>query len=167
MNVEVNWLAVLLATASTMVVGSVWYTPKVFGKRWEKLARIDPKRKADPVKAIAITLMVSFVSAYILAHVIFLANYFFENTFLLDALATAFWVWLGFTAARFITHDAFENRPKQLTLMNITHELVTFMVMALIIGLLPPAGASNKNCDFSQSGPTVCRSASDNYDHQL
>jgi hypothetical protein len=163
MSVEVNWAAVLLATLSTMVVGSVWYTPKVFGKKWEKLARIDPKHKANAVQAIAITLVVSFITAYILAHVIFLANNFFGNTFLTDAMATAFWVWLGFTAARFITHDAFENRPKQLTLMNIAHELVTFMVMALIIGLLPPAGASNKNCDLGQSASTVCSAKSDDY----
>jgi hypothetical protein len=53
-----------------------------------------------------------------------------------DALSTAFWVWLGFTATRFITHDAFEMRPKKLTLLNISHEFVTFMVMGLIIGLI-------------------------------
>lgn len=47
---------------------------------------------------------------------------------------TALILWVGFTAARFITHDAFESRPWQLTLMNVVHELVTFLVMALIIG---------------------------------
>ncbi|MET1156149.1 MAG: DUF1761 domain-containing protein, partial [Arthrobacter sp.] len=41
----------------------------------------------------------------------------------------------GFTAARFVTHDAFEGRPAGLTVLNIVHELVTFLVMALIIGL--------------------------------
>lgn len=28
---EINWWAVILATLSTMVIGSIWYTPKVFG----------------------------------------------------------------------------------------------------------------------------------------
>jgi ABC-type Fe3+ transport system permease subunit len=139
MNVEVNWLAIVLATLSTMVVGSVWYTPKTFGKQWEKLARIDPKNRPKAGKAIGITLVVSFISAYVLAHVTFLSHNFFGNSFLQDALSTAFWAWLGFTAARFITHDAFENRPWKLTLMNVAHELVTFMVMGLVIGLLPPA----------------------------
>jgi hypothetical protein len=49
---------------------------------------------------------------------------------------TAFWAWLGFTASRIITHDAFEGRRKKLTLLTISHELVTFMVMGLIIGLM-------------------------------
>ncbi len=38
MSVEVNWLAVALATVSTMAVGSIWYTPKVFGNTWIRLA---------------------------------------------------------------------------------------------------------------------------------
>jgi hypothetical protein len=139
MNVEVNLLAVLLATASTMVVGSIWYTPKVFGNLWMKLigkTEKDLGKNATP--AILITIVVSFFSAYVLAHVTYLSQNFFGNSFLASAFATAFWLWLGMTAARFITHDAFERRPVPLTLLNIMHELVTFMIMALIIGLMQP-----------------------------
>jgi hypothetical protein len=52
-----------------------------------------------------------------------------------DTLTTAFWLWLGFTAARFATHDAFEGRPHKLTLLNLGNEFVTIMLMSLIIGL--------------------------------
>ena len=54
-------------------------------------------------------------------------------------LAAAVTLWAGFTAARFITHDAFEGRSTRLTTLNIAHELVTVVVMALIIGVWPPA----------------------------
>lgn len=139
MDIEVNWVAVVLATLSTMVVGSVWYSLSVFGKKWEKLARIDRgknAKKADAAGPILITLVVSFISAYVLAHVTYLSNAYFQNSYLQDALSSAFWVWLGFTAARIITHDAFEGRPKALTLLTVSHELVTFMVMGLIIGVM-------------------------------
>ena len=140
MDVNVNWLAVVLATASSMVVGTIWYARSVFGNKWMKLAKVDPKMATEgSVKAIATTIVVSFITAFVLAHVTFLAHEYFNNSFLQDALSTAFWTWLGFTAARFITHDAFEGRPVALTAMNVAHEFVTFMVMALIIGLLPPA----------------------------
>lgn len=136
-NVEVNYVAVLLATLSTMVVGSVWYTPKVFGNTWMKLAKIDQKAmKKAGIYPIVVTLIVSLITAYVLAHVAFLSNQFFQNSFLQDSLTTAFWVWLGFTAARIITHDAFEVRPKELTAITVSHELVTFLVMGLIIGLM-------------------------------
>lgn len=135
MNVEVNYLAVVLAMLSSMVVGSVWYAKPVFGKKWMKLVGLnDEKASKGAGKAIGVTMLVSLVTAYVLAHVAFLSNQYFGNSFLMDTLNTAFWVWLGFTAARFVTHDAFEQRPTTLTLLSTGNELVTFMVMALIIG---------------------------------
>lgn len=137
MNVEVNYVAVLLATLSTMVVGSIWYTPKVFGNTWMKLAGLKQKDlEKNGIKPILITVVVSFITAYVLAHVAFLSNAYFKHSFLQDSVTTAFWVWLGFTAARIITHDAFEGRRKKLTLLTISHELVTFLTMGVIIGLV-------------------------------
>jgi hypothetical protein len=139
MDVQVNWLAIVLATLSTMVIGSVWYTPKVFGKRWMELTKVKPTGKmSDAYPAIAVTVVVSFVTAYVLAHIAYMAHAFFQHSFVEDSLTTAFWLWLGFTAARFVTHDAFEMRPWQLTVINVVHELVTILVMGLIIGLLAP-----------------------------
>ncbi|HKX72810.1 MAG TPA: DUF1761 domain-containing protein [Candidatus Saccharimonadales bacterium] len=138
MDIQVSWLAVVLATLSSMVVGSIWYAKPVFGNAWIKLARLDEKNMANPVVAIGLTLVVSFLTAFVVAHVTQLSNAYFHNSFLQDALTTGFWLWLGLVAARFITHDAFENRPWKLTLMNISHEFVTIMIMALIIGLLKP-----------------------------
>lgn len=140
MDVAINWWAVLLATLSTMVVGSVWYARPVFGNMWMKLIGKTPKdmAKNGMVKPIVITLIVSFISAYILAHVSFLSNNFFHHSFFQDAVTTAFWLWLGLVAARFITHDVFEGRPARLTILNLSHELVTLLIMGMIIGWLHP-----------------------------
>jgi hypothetical protein len=139
MEINVNWLAVGLATLSSMVVGSIWYARSVFGNKWIALAKLDTKKmEQGAMTPIIIAIAASFVTAFVLAHFATLAHASFNNSFLQDALTTAFWAWFGFTAARFITHDAFEGRPAALTVMNIAHEFVTFMVMALIIGLLPP-----------------------------
>jgi hypothetical protein len=135
MDVQVNYLAVFLAMASSMVVGSVWYARPVFGNLWIKLAKVDMSKTGSAVKPILATAVVSLITAYVLAHVAFLSNQYFGNSFLQDSLSTAFWLWLGFTAARFITHDAFEGRPVKLTALNLGNEFVTIMVMGLIIGL--------------------------------
>jgi hypothetical protein len=133
---EINIWAVLLATLSSMVVGSVWYTPKVFGNYWMRVAKVTPSGDAkDAVKPILITLVVSFVSALVLAGAAAISQHFYGGNFLANTLVTALILWAGFTAARFITHDAFEGRPAGLTVLNCAHELVTLTVMALIIGL--------------------------------
>ncbi|QIM17179.1 DUF1761 domain-containing protein [Leucobacter insecticola] len=135
---EINYWAVLLATLSTMLVGTVWYTPKVFGKTWMRLAKVDPSGKSA-VGPILVTVIVSFISAWVLAGASWIAFEFYGGSFLVGTLLTGVILWAGFTASRFITHDAFEGRPAALTIMNIAHELVTVLVMAVIIGVWPPA----------------------------
>jgi hypothetical protein len=136
---HVNYLAVIAATLSSMVVGSIWYAPKVFGNYWMKKAGITPSgRASDAIWPIIITVLVSFVTAWVLAGASYLSQYFYHGSFLLNALGTGGVLWAGFTAARFVTHDAFDRRPSGLTILNIAHELVTILIMALIIGVWPP-----------------------------
>lgn len=136
---EINYWAVLVATLASMVIGSVWYTPKVFGKRWMELAKVpQPETSAAAWRPIIVAIVTSFVLAWVLAGATMIASEFYEGSFLVSALLTAVILWAGFTAARFITHDSFEGRPFTLTVMNIAMELVTVLAMAVIIGLWPP-----------------------------
>jgi len=143
MSVDINLWGVLLAAVSSMVVGSLWYMPNVFGKTWAKMAgvKLDQMGKGKPGDMIwtyGTVFVASLVTAYILAAVTFLAQWFSHDSYLQDALTVALWLWLGFTAARIYVHDTFEMRRKKLTLLNVSHELVTVLVMALILGWLHP-----------------------------
>ena len=144
MDVQVNMWAVLLAAVSSMVVGSLWYMPATFGNAWQRMTGVNAEkmRKSQTSGQMAwmygSVFVASLVTAYVLAHVSFLANKFFAGSFLSDSVQTAFWLWLGFTAARVYVHDTFEGRRKKLTLLTAGHELVTVLVMGLIIGLLKP-----------------------------
>jgi hypothetical protein len=137
---EINYWAVLLATASSMVVGSIWYTPKVFGNYWMKAANVTPSGNAsDAVRPIILTVVVSFVTAWVLAGAAYIAWQFYGGSFLANSVVTTIILWAGFTAARFVTHDAFDGRPARLTVLNVAHELVTLVIMALLIGIWPPS----------------------------
>jgi hypothetical protein len=137
MEVDINWLAVVLAAVSSMVVGSVWYAKGVFGSSWMKLVNLSDKQMKEwAPSALAIAFISSLVMAYVLAHVSFLSNSYFGNSFMQDALTTAFWMWLGFQALRGLMHDAFEHRPRKLSYLNMGNDFVTIMVMGLIIGWL-------------------------------
>ena len=137
---EVNIWAVLLATASSMVVGSIWYAKPVFGRYWMKaVGHTDQTMQSGATRAIIVTIVVSFITAWVLAGASAIAWHFYEGSFFWAAVVTGVLLWAGFTAARFITHDAFEGRPTALTTMNIAHELVTIVIMAVLIGVWPPA----------------------------
>lgn len=139
MDVAVNYLAVFLAAASSMVVGSIWYAKGVFGSTWAKLAKVDMDKKvsaAAMTRLMGLTFLLSLLTAYVLAHVSFLSNYFFSNSFFQDAVSTAFWLWLGLVMTRLVTHSMFDQRPTRLTVLAVGNEFVTIMVMGLIIGWL-------------------------------
>jgi len=141
MSVDINFWGVLLAAISSMVVGSIWYAKGVFGKHWAAMAKVKMDRKPKPgemFKMLSLTFVASLITAYVLAHVSWLAHQYFKDSFMHDTLSTAFWVWLGFTACRLLVHDLFEGRPKELTLLNASHELVTFLVMGVVLGWLHP-----------------------------
>ncbi|MEB0002579.1 MULTISPECIES: DUF1761 domain-containing protein [Cryobacterium] len=134
---EINIWAVLLATASSMAVGSVWYSRRVFGGYWMRTVGHDEESmRGNAVAPIVITVLVSFVTAWVLAGAIAITQNFYGGSFLANALLTALILWAGFTAARMVTHDVFDRRPAGLTVLNLAHELVTLEVMALIIGLI-------------------------------
>ncbi len=52
---SLNWLAVLVAAISTMVVGFLWYSPLLFAKPWMREMGYDPndKAKTDEMKKTA------------------------------------------------------------------------------------------------------------------
>jgi hypothetical protein len=133
---EINIWAVLLATVSSMIIGAIWYARPVFGNYWMRAVGHDEESmKRGSVVPLIVTLVVSFITAWVLAGSAALAQNFYHGSFLGNTLLTALILWGGFTAARMITHDAFDRRPAGLTMLNIAHELLTIVVMALIIGL--------------------------------
>jgi hypothetical protein len=135
MDVQVNLWGVLLAALASMVIGTLWYSPALLGKEWMSLVRMDEqKAMRGRNMSIAVAFIMSLLLAYVLAHVSFLSYRFFGGSFTKDALSTAFWLWLGIAFTRTVTHDAFEQRRRRLTAINVGNQLVTMLVMGLIIG---------------------------------
>lgn len=136
MQVEVNWLAVVLAGLSSMVVGSIFYAKPVFGGAWMKLAKIsDAQMKKGPGKAMILALVMSLVMAFVIAHVSALSRPFYDVSALSAALTTAFWLWIGVSLTTVVIHDVFESRPAKLTFLTVAYQFFAMMAMGLIIGL--------------------------------
>ena len=134
MDVQINYLAVLVAGLSSMVVGTLWYGP-LFGKEWMKLVKLDKKRSREEMPLVmGSTVVLSLLMAYILAHVAFISAHFFDYTFMHACLTTAFWLWLGVIVPAIVIGGLFEQRRKKLIFLNISNQLVTVLVMALILG---------------------------------
>ena len=137
MELDINWLAVALATVASMIVAGVWYQDFAFGLPWKKMTKIDAKRaeKAGNTPMVVV-LVVNLFTAIVLAAAISIVATHFGNSSVWLALATSVVIWLAFSATTLLTHNMFEQKPLKLTAINNGYQLAMFIVMALIIGVM-------------------------------
>ena len=135
-EVRIRLLAVIVAAVAKMVVGAVWYSPKVWGAKWLALMGWNDKKLQQRQKHLWRTYGVTFAGALLLAY--FLAHcvaYMEAKTPAYGALVGA-WVWLGFVATTSVSTYLFEGRPPKLYGINQGYELVVFAVMGAILAVM-------------------------------
>ncbi|MEK9178617.1 MAG: DUF1761 domain-containing protein [Patescibacteria group bacterium] len=140
MNIEVNYIAVLVASIAGMVVGFVWYHPSVLGKPWMRLSGRTKesleKEKKDMPKVYGISYLLALVTAYVLFHVMTLSLNFFNYAPLMTGLTSAFWMWLGFIMPVQLTGHLFGDKNWKLFGINTGYQLVSLLIMGLVLGYL-------------------------------
>ena len=133
MDIPVNYLAILAAVVSNMVIGSIWYSPKVFGDYWSKIANVNMKN--TPVISWVLMIITGFLMAYILSHFIYLtAQGFGIEITVQSAISTAFWAWLGFFVPITMGAVTWEQKPWTYWFVNAGYWLVSLIAMAAILG---------------------------------
>ena len=131
MFVDLNWLAIVVCTVFSMVLGFIWYGP-LFDKPWMKLVGlkkedIDPK---DSMKGHLISLVGSFIGAVALAVIVKWMGYG-----LVDGLLGGAFFSFAFIVTSYFSGDAYERRPVSLTLINAGYRFVYFVVIGAILGI--------------------------------
>lgn len=137
---DINWpttvLATVLAIAAGMVVAGVWYG-KVFVAIWWRLTGITPEQSKQASRRNMVQLLIAnSVTAAGLAAGIETTWAAFGDDSVWLALLVGLVAWLTFSATTLLQHNAFELKPPKLTLLNCAYQLVLFLAMALVIGLL-------------------------------
>jgi len=69
---EINWIALLLAALVPLIVGFVWYHPKVFGNAWMAAAGLTEEslKGANMLKIFGITFVMGFMAAVSLQFIV-------------------------------------------------------------------------------------------------
>jgi len=88
------------------------------------------------LRGVAAGQLTSILTALGLAFGVALASKAFDDDSVWPALVVGIVAWATLSATTLLQHNAFELEPRQLTLLNNAYQLVLFLVMALIIGLM-------------------------------
>lgn len=129
---EINWLAVIVAGASSLVLGAIWYSPMLFANRWMVAAGLNEEQlKSGPMPMI-------FGGAFLLS----LIAAFVFSMFLGPKPALGFAVGAGLSAglcwvaAGLGISYLFERRPLGLFLINGGYFTLQFTLFGAILSVL-------------------------------
>lgn len=128
---DLNWLAIVAATASLMALSSVWYMKPVFGKMWmEEVGMTDEKMKANATPMLFIgVILTGLISAVAMALLINNIGGGVVEGLVVGAVA-------GFAIAAMaeVPHYRFAGQSMRLMLINTSQTAATLTVMGLILG---------------------------------
>lgn len=128
-----NWLALIVAAVSTLVVGFIWYHPKVFGAAWmEASGMTEEKAKQGNMPVIfGVSLVLAFIAAYFLSTIV--AHGGEESiTFKHGAFHGTF-VALMLAMPVLVTNALFEQKSWKYMAINSGYWLVSIVIMSGIL----------------------------------
>ncbi len=134
------YIAVIVATIVSFVIGGIWYGP-AFGKAWmaalgKTEADKEAMRKRAP-KGFVVGLIGSFIASFVLGILLQYAR--LANVGLpagvSGGLVVGFLVWFGFPMTAMVTGAIFEGRSAKLVGINLSHALVSFLAVGLVLGI--------------------------------
>lgn len=77
---ELNWMAILVAALIPMIVGFIWYHPKVFGNAWMKLVNLnlEEARKMNMLMVLGLTYFLGLLVAMQLNYMVIHQNHLYS-----------------------------------------------------------------------------------------
>jgi hypothetical protein len=126
---EVNLLAVIVAAASSFMLGGLWYSPALFGKTWSIEAKAPEKQPGHPAKVFGGAYLLSLLSAYVFS--VFLGPKP-ELGFAVGVGAAAGFCWV---ASGFGINYLFASRSFKLWLIDGGYHTLQFTLYGLVFGL--------------------------------
>ena len=128
---HVNYLAVLVATLASFVLGGWWYSPSGFGRAWLAALGKSMNDLGSPAVAMTLTFLSTFFTAIILAVLI---NALGDPT-LYRGAGLGLIVGVGIVATSMFSDYLFSGNPLELFLIQAGYRVVLLTIMGGIIGV--------------------------------
>jgi len=127
MEIYINWLAVLVATVSTFVIGAIWYGP-LFGKLWmaEHGFTEDDLKNANLAKIYGGAFVLELIMAINLA-------FFLNGLSLQEGLFYGFATGFGWVAMAIGVNYLFSRSTFKLWFIDAFYFVVSFTIMGVIL----------------------------------
>lgn len=132
-------LLIIFSAALYFGLGSLWYAPFFFGKKWAELSGLDmtnpevlARMQAESKRAYLGSAVSAFVSATLLYTFLLLVDASGAYQGVLIAVS----IWVGFIATTSMTNLFFSGRPILLWCIDTGYHLLGFVSMGYLMGVM-------------------------------
>ena len=132
--IQVNLAGVLVCSFITFILGALWYSPLLFGKKWMELigkTSEELKQGSNPMTYV-MAFVLGFMTNFSLAFVINLS----KVTLVYDGALVGAMCWIGFAGATSYTSQVITaQRPPALWSLDSGCNLISFLISGAILTL--------------------------------
>ena len=114
MQVDINWLAILVVALVNMALGALWYSKILFGKKWMELLGKKEEDFKDNLKTAWKAYAVSFVGALVTSIILALFMEYKEAVTFLEGAILGIMGWLALVVPTNLNSVIFEGKNKGL-----------------------------------------------------
>jgi hypothetical protein len=126
----ISFWAILMAAASSFLLGGLWYSPAVFGTLWNRENGSDPKgQHGHPARVFGVSFVLSLVAAAAFAY------WLGPNPSLQTSLSFGLIAGLCFVAACFGVNYQFAQRSTLMWAIDGGYHTLQFLLFGLVLGL--------------------------------
>jgi len=129
-DVDLNWLAILVAAFVPMLLGALWYSPVLFARPWMRAVGRSAEELTGASLGYALSAVGAIVTSYVLARVVKWA----QVDDLLNGALVGILAWLGFVATVLAVTTYFGGRSRTLWAIDAGYHLVSLRIMGAILG---------------------------------
>lgn len=126
------WL-ILVAGVAHMIIGSVWYHPSVFGKKWMELSGFTPQMVEKQRRRMPLGMLFGLLAGMLTAYVLTFSAAYWGVYDVAGSIELAFWMWAGLVVPVLLGGVLWEGKPLPLYFINIGYWLVSLIVMMVIL----------------------------------
>lgn len=127
---NVNLLGAVIGAAAAMGIGALWYSPVLFGSRWQKLIGRTPEEMGNPVMSMVIATLMFLVFGVGLSWIVP------DGADIGVSLMWAFLAFWAFVLPATVINGVFEGRGWALMTIYLGYMLVATLVIGAIICFL-------------------------------
>lgn len=126
-------IAIFAAGLASVIVGHVWYHPRMFGRFWMREANVSPHMADWAARHVHLSMIVALGSGMAVAALIVYLAPAVAVADTADVLLLALALWLGTALPLHLHTLLWEHKSLALTALNAGYWLIVFMMSAIIV----------------------------------